>query len=443
MTAKRYAKSDYKYWKSKLIHKKYTYAGKSFAQADYSVRIQKGGRRQVFSLHSRNKEIAAQKACEIYLHLIHHAWNDTLEKYMPRGDVRVESPTVGEFIEEVRLHSKVRESTIVSYERKFRRLVAEVCKIKFDKSKYFAGTGSNAFRAKIDEVSLSDLSPAKINAWMRKYISRAKDEEEIRSRKITVNSIIRNSKSLFSPKLLVFVACEYAGKKTVSSKDGLANLKGRLVIPHNPFEDVSLEKVGKRKYNAKRAGIDIRMIFSSAQKELIKHGPDQYKIFLLAVVAGLRRGEIDCLEWKHIDFNDRTINVMATADYQLKSSDSEDNVAIDRYTAEMLLKLLKKSKGKYVVDSLRPPSTPREPTDYRCSSQYRKLCKWLRQQGVTANRPIHALRQEAISTIVKKDGIHAGSAFARHADIRITSDVYAENRIRSEVDTSEFLSQGP
>ena len=42
---------------------------------------------------------------------------------------------------------------------------------------------------------------------------------------------------------------------------------------------------------------------------------------------------------------------------------------------------------------------------------------------------------EAISIIAKEKGIHVASSFARHSDIRITSDVYAEQRVRSEVDT--------
>ena len=40
---------------------------------------------------------------------------------------------------------------------------------------------------------------------------------------------------------------------------------------------------------------------------------------------------------------------------------------------------------------------------------------------------------------VTSAGIHAASAFARHSDIRITTDVYAEQRVRAEVDTTALL----
>jgi hypothetical protein len=49
------------------------------------------------------------------------------------------------------------------------------------------------------------------------------------------------------------------------------------------------------------------------------------------------------------------------------------------------------------------------------------------------------LRKEAISLVARKQGIHVASAFARHSDIRITTDVYAEQRVRAEVDTTTLL----
>ena len=82
---------------------------------------------------------------------------------------------------------------------------------------------------------------------------------------------------------------------------------------------------------------------------------------------------------------------------------------------------------------------PKEVSDYRCSSHYTKLIKWLRGKGVVARQPLHTLRKEAISIIANNQGIHIASAFARHSDIRMTADVYAEPRVRAEVDTSALL----
>ena len=62
-----------------------------------------------------------------------------------------------------------------------------------------------------------------------------------------------------------------------------------------------------------------------------------------------------------------------------------------------------------------------------------------KREGVVSKKPMHTLRQEAISIIAKEKGIHVASSFARHSDIRITSDVYAEQRVRSEVDTASLF----
>ena len=45
------------------------------------------------------------------------------------------------------------------------------------------------------------------------------------------------------------------------------------------------------------SGFDVLKLIRVAKKELARSKPEQYKVFLLAVMAGLRRREIDTLEW--------------------------------------------------------------------------------------------------------------------------------------------------
>jgi integrase len=101
------------------------------------------------------------------------------------------------------------------------------------------------------------------------------------------------------------------------------------------------------------------------------------------------------------------------------------------------------SKSEFVVESKRKAQTPKEPSDYRCSASYRKLSKWLGSKGITSQKPIHTLRQEAVSLVAEKDGIHAASTFARHSDIRITSDVYAEHRAPAAVSMESLTGETP
>ena len=158
-------------------------------------------------------------------------------------------------------------------------------------------------------------------------------------------------------------------------------------------------------------------------------------------MAGLRRGEIDWLEWKHIDFNQDVIKVQASDNYHLKSSDSENHVFIDEQTSTTLKSFEKKSSSRYVIERNDRSEQQNKPGSYRCGNLFKKLCAWLRTQGITSQKPIHTLRQEAISMVAEQDGIHAASAFARHSDIRITSQVYVENRRKSVINSKIFFEQ--
>lgn len=437
--SRQYGKSDWRYWKEKIFKNSFQVHDGFYEQGVFSAKIQYKGRRERINLCLANKELAARKACEIYMFLTTNGWDDTLEKYKPGVDGKIASPTVGEFLAEVDAQAEIRQSSKVSYFGKFRRLVAEVAGIKSDATKYHSGKGSENYRAKIHAVKLSELSPAKVNSWKRKYVKAAVDEVDERSRKETVNSILRNSKSLFSDKVLGFVANDFMGERTISTKDGIKKLQGRLSIPFNPFNDVAMEKVGKVKYNSEREGMKAEVIFMAARQELAKDQPELYKIFLLAITAGLRRKEIDWLKWDQVDFSKREISVQVSKHYQLKSSEADSIVTIDQSTADLLRGYRKQSDSEFVVSSNRPAQMPKEPSDYRCSSHYSKLCKWLRGKGVSSRTPLHTLRKEAISMIAKNQGIHVASAFARHSDIRITAQTYAEQRIRAEVDTTELL----
>jgi len=45
---------------------------------------------------------------------------------------------------------------------------------------------------------------------------------------------------------------------------------------------------------------------------------------------------------------------------------------------------------------------------------------WLRNKGITARNPLHALRKEAGSLVNARAGIHAASRFLRHAEVTTT-----------------------
>lgn len=52
-----------------------------------------------------------------------------------------------------------------------------------------------------------------------------------------------------------------------------------------------------------KSKVNAALLATQAHAELKEAHPEQFKIFLLAFGAGLRRSEIDRLTWKHFDWH--------------------------------------------------------------------------------------------------------------------------------------------
>ena len=58
--------------------------------------------------------------------------------------------------------------------------------------------------------------------------------------------------------------------------------------------------------------INLRTLFTAARTELAEKDSPAYLAFLIAMGAGLRKAEIDGLEWNHINSDKAEISVQAT-----------------------------------------------------------------------------------------------------------------------------------
>jgi hypothetical protein len=79
---------------------------------------------------------------------------------------------------------------------------------------------------------------------------------------------------------------------------GASALKKSLVRDQakhsDPFSKVKYSERQNLKY---QSDVDIDQLIQDAESELAVSAPEEYKIFLLGCMAGLRRREIDLLEW--------------------------------------------------------------------------------------------------------------------------------------------------
>src|SRR4029453_17993246 len=238
---------------------------------------------------------AAQKARKIYLDLITHGWLVVKRKEKAKCDA-----TIGEFVRELeKLHAS-KSATIGNYAAALRKIAADIAEIRS------GGGGGNTkrhalWREKVEALKLSFLTPALIQKWKENFIARAgTDPVKIRSARVSVNSFLREARSLFSPRYT-------------------ENLDSIVLPDPLPFAGIKLEKRSMPRY---QATFDVATLVRAACEELATTEPEQLKFFVLPVMAGLRRNEIDKLEWDRFNWSAGTITIQPTAVFRTKSDES-------------------------------------------------------------------------------------------------------------------------
>ncbi len=256
-------------------------------------------------------------------------------------------------------------------------------------------------------IKLSELSPASIVKWKRDFIAAAGDSptKQLRARR-NVNSFLINARTLFGPKMAKCLA------------------KEKLPPVPSPFDGVDLENAGNLKYVS---SIQAGRLLQAAKKEL---GPEAYKVVLLALGAGLRRGEIDMLERSQIDSQNSLIQIVNTEFFRAKSDSSLGVVYVDTGLLTELQQHVH-GNGRFVIDPTTAPGAKRGPGYCRCKETFKEVSKWLRDNGVDGLKPLHSLRKEFGSVINHATDIHTASRQLRHSTIKMTAAVYTDHRRRA------------
>src|SRR5258707_548066 len=226
-------------------------------------------------------------------------------------------------------------------------------------------------------------------------------------RRCRFNSFMRRARSLFAADILRHLAIE-------------------LPEPR-PFAGVAFEPRQSLKY---RSNFDVLELIKEARSDLAESDPELFKIFLLAVMVGLRRKEIDLLEWPSFKRETVVIRIEPTHHFHPKSEDSIGDVPVDKELMEIFRGYRARAKSDFVIESAREPKAGLIYDYYRCQEDFEKLAKWLRKKGVKVSKPLHTLRKEYGSQINAIHGIHAASRALRHADIRVTNEYYTDSRAR-------------
>ena len=191
--------------------------------------------------------------------------------------------------------------------------------------------------------------------WKRSFLSlAASDPISQRSAKTSVNTYLRQARSLFSRAII-------------------KHLGGVRLPDPVPFVGVEFEPRQSLKY---RATFDVQTLITKAKAELAQQYPEAFKAFLLAVMVGLRRKEIDLLEWSSFLWNDGLVRIQATEHFDAKTEDSLGDVVVDSELLELFLGYRARATGAFVIESDGQPKSGVGYWHYRCQEVFDRLITW-------------------------------------------------------------------
>jgi len=402
------SKSDSRFWKGRLFRWE--------GSAAYSVRVQFRGERLTFPLNTSNREAAAKRAAGIYTDLVSLGVQETLVKHKGAGKVEP-AATLGAWIEAARKVFDKSPTTFDAYARAARHIAADILSVERTKKRF--GRKGGAFRKLADMTPVSLFTARAVQEWKIRYVKDRGGSNPARQRaaRISCNSCLRAARSLF--------------------QEDIAKHLPPLEMEERPFAKVDFYPRESMRYHSK---IDPAILLGKARTDLGEANPQAFKILLLALGAGLRRGEIDRLLWRQVDLDGGEIHIEVTEAGGLKSADSTGKVAIDETLCGLLRGFKANADSQYVIDGGAGEGGSRAwGQRYRCQDTFDSLLVWLRKNGVEDRRALHTLRKEAGAIIATKSGIYSASRFLRHSDIKTTAQHYADNKERVAIDLGALL----
>lgn len=406
LTAKA-GKTQVTYWKSRIRKRTFQRGGKTIQIPDWQVRLKHAGGDGWFNLHTQNADEATRQARDIFVFLVANGWDAANAKFKPKPKEFPDSPTVGEFFAAVKKNVRFTPRTFASYCRKFRTIVADMFAIEVPQKQKFNPRLSHLWREKVEQVKLSEITPKRVEQWRRDFIAHAgHDQRKIREAEHSADSGIRCARAMF-------------GKKVRHQMSGFP-------FPQPlPFEGVAVKQLR----NPYHSTIEPADLIRDANAELRPFEPEAFKAFLLCLMAGLRRNEVDKLRWSSLNWKRGTILIEAHEFFVGKNAASEAEIAIDPKVMKLLKELKPVEADGFVIESkVKAKSAGTTYTHYRANKHFETLIGWLRRKKVNGKFPIHTLRKECGRMVTEAWGIYAAQRQLRHRDVTTTARYYADDR---------------
>ena len=442
-----FSPNDHRYWLSRVYLPIFSRKGETREAGIFSVRIQAHGERRGVSLGKTQKREAAKAALRLYGLVKAQGWERGLAEFRGTLPSMRSGITLGEYLNQVAATGLVTPRTFRTYTCKIRRIAADIGRVRLpkgaNKHDHVHG-GATEWQRMVDRVALDNLSVESVTKWRADYLGQYRDNPaRLQSAIRTANSCIRAGKALLKEEIRnhlshlklpdppPFVGIKTARESPNRYRSEIANPEVLLVAGRRELAEATTESEwaavwrenGGQGEPPKPSDQDkIRATLRAERRQ------EAFKVLVLGLVAGLRRAEIDRLQWSQIDFTRSEIRIDATDCFAPKA-DSKGEIPIEPEVVQLLREWKLQSRDRFVVGGVEP-ITNTDQYHYRAERAHRELVKWLHKKGVSARNPIHSLRKEFGSLVCAKAGIYVASRLLRHASIAMTAAVYTDDRGR-------------
>lgn len=411
----------------------------------YAIRLQAHGERRFVSLREANKRQAAKLAMELHKSVVALGWDRGLAQQRGELPVPKSALTLGLYLAEVATTEEIHPRTLRTYSSKVRRIAAELESVRMPRGKNkfdHVNGGAKVWQDLVDSIPLRTLSPDAVLKWQATFLAqfRGNPAKHAAATK-TANSCIRAGKAIFSdrilgrlrhlslPQPLPFSGIKALKEKLTRYKSEIADPQQLLVSGMAELAEACIESEHKLNWTAlgKESPCptltpieEIRAARTAFRKR------EAFKVLILGLSAGLRRAEIDRLQWSQIDASRRLVLIHATDCFAPKANSSGE-IPIDLEIVELLEGWRSQATSRFVVEGV-DPSPNSSIHHYRADPAHVELIRWLKSKGITARNPLHSLRKEFGSIVCQKAGVYVASRLLRHSSITMTASVYTDER---------------
>jgi len=384
------SKLSARYWIARVVQ----YQGGGF----YFVQLQHAGRRMAVCLQTTDRRQASETAARVYGQVRAQGWDAALRALDPDKHRSHTGKTVGDVIDTLN-RLDMRPSTRTAYRVALQWWALQV--IRLQPLHRNLDRFAHDYRKRIAAVPLTNMTLDRLERVRDEFIAGAGDDAiAARRARVSVKAFLRNGK---------------AGIRA-------AQKLGRLEMPApTPFTGLTVAGAVSTRYVAE---FDAGTMLRRASETLRTEDPIAFRVLLLALGAGLRRGEIRHLRWRSVDAANMRIRVEASGAWQAKNIQSEAAVDVDAG----------------MIDAL---GTPAGPDDLVVDAPaIDHAVRWLRLQGVAGPKPLHSCRKEFGSLVAQSADLLTASRQLRHGSLAVTAAVYVESRRKAAPAIGAMLAGG-